>query len=140
MSKVFWDTHPFVYLLEDKGELTEAVVALRKRMVKRGDVLLTSSLTLSELLVKPIEAGDENLARRYEQAILTAASVLPFDQEAASAYARIRQDQSIAPSDAIQLACASAVGVDMFITNDHRLSQKIVPGIQFIQPLSRAVL
>ena len=138
MSRIFWDTNLFVYLLEDKGELTERVVALRERMVERSDELLTSTLTLGEILVRPVEVGDERLARRYEQAITAAATVLPFDRTAAVAFAGIRRDRSIAPPDAIQLACASVAGVDMFITNDHRLSRKVVPGIHFIQPLANA--
>lgn len=81
------------------------------------------------------------LARRYE-AILTGPEVrvLPFDFTAAKAYARVRQDRAIAPSDAIQLACAAAAGIDLFITNDDRLSRAIVPGIHFITSLASAPL
>ncbi|MDE0421986.1 MAG: type II toxin-antitoxin system VapC family toxin [Gammaproteobacteria bacterium] len=140
MSRIFWDTNLFVYLLEDKGELTEQVVALRERMVERNDELVTSTLTLSEILVRPVEVGDETLARRYEQSIAAAATVLPFDCAAAAAFAGIRRDRSIAPPDAIQLACASVAGVDMFITNDHRLSRQVVPGIHFIQSFANAAL
>ena len=140
MSRIFWDTNLFVYLFEDKGELTERVVALRERMIERNDELLTSTLTLGEILVRPAEADAEDLARRYEQAISAAATLLPFDRQAAVAFARIRRDRSIAPPDAIQLACASVAGVDMFITNDHRLSRMVVPGIHFIQPLANAGL
>ena len=140
MSRIFWDTNLFLYLLEDKGELTERVVSLRERMIERRDQLLTSALTLGEILVKPLEAGDEQLMRRYERAITASAAVLPFDQAAAAAFATVRQDRSIHPADAIQLACASVAGVDMFITNDQRLSRQIVPGIHFIQSLAGAAL
>jgi len=140
MSRIFWDTNLFVYLLEDKGELTDQVVALRERMVERSDELLTSTLTLSEILVRPVEVGDETLARRYEQSITAAATVLPFDRAAAAAFAGIRRDRSIAPPDAIQLACASVAGVDMFLTNDLRLSRQVVPGIHFIQSFANASL
>ena len=140
MSRIFWDTNLFVYLFEDKGELTERVVTLRERMIERRDELFTSTLTVGEILVRPVEAGGESLARRYEQAILAASTVLPFDQGSALAFAGIRQDRSIKPPDAIQLACASVAGVDLFITNDERLSRKVVPGIHFIQPLANAAL
>lgn len=30
MSRIFWDTNLFVYLLEDKGDLTTQVVSLRE--------------------------------------------------------------------------------------------------------------
>ena len=140
MSRIFWDTNLFVYLLEDKGERTEQVVSLRQRMIERQDQLLTSALTLSEILVKPLQAGDRELMRHYERAITASAAVLPFDQAASAAFATVRQNPSIHPADAIQLACASAAGVDMFITNDQRLSRHVVPGIHFIQSLGGAAL
>ena len=140
MSRIFWDTNLFVYLIEDKGELTERVVTLRERMIERNDELLTSALTLGEILVKPMEAGDATLLRRYEQAIAASATVVPFDQAAAPVFAALRRDRAIPPPDAIQLACASVASVDLFITNDQRLSRKVVPGIHFIQSLAAAAL
>ena len=140
MSRIFRDTNLFVYLFENSGEPTERVVSRRLRMIERNDELLTSALTLGEILVKPLEAGDETLARRYERAIVAAATVVPFDRAAASVFAAVRGDRTIRPPDAIQLACAAAAGVDLFITNDRRLSRSVVPGIHFIQPLSAATL
>ena len=140
MSRIFRDTNLFIYLLEDKGDLTEQVVSLRQRMIERQDQLLTSALTLGEILVKPLEAGDRDLMRHYERAITTSAAVLPFDQAASTAFATVRQNRSIHPADAIQLACASVAGVDLFITNDQRLSRHVVPGIHFIQSLGMAAL
>ena len=140
MSRVFWDTHLFVYLFEGTGARAESVVALRRRMIERGDELLTSTLTLGELLVKPVEVGDDGLRDRYVQAMHDGVSVLPFDAQAALRFAAIRGDRSIRAPDAIQLACAAAAGTDLFITNDDRLSRKNVPGIAFIQSLQRAFL
>ena len=139
MSRVFWDTNLFVCLVEDRGERAEQVAALRRRMIERGDELLTSALTLGEVLVKPMEIGDEDLMRRYEQVIGTGATVLPFDLRAAPKFAEIRRDRSIRAPDAIQLACASAAGTDLFITNDERLSRKNIQGIHFIEPFEKAM-
>ena len=139
MSRIFWDTNLFVYLIEDRGERAEQVVALRRWMIEREDELMTSALTLGEVLVKPMESGDEALMRRYEHAIGTVATVLPFDDRAAPRFAEIRRDRSIRAPDAIQLACASAAGVDLFVTNDDRLSRKHVRGIQFIRSLDTAI-
>lgn len=67
--------------------------------------------------------------------------LVPFDVGAARVYARIRgSDRSIRAPDAVQLACAASAGTDLFITNDDRLSQKTVPGIQFIASLAEAFL
>jgi predicted nucleic acid-binding protein len=140
VSRVFWDTNLFIYLIEDYGELSERVAGLRKRMNERRDELYTSALTLGEILIKPLEANDEVLARRYEAALLQGAVVIPFDVDAARLYAGIRNDRTIRPPDAIQLACAAQAHVDLFITNDDRLSTKSIPRIHFVTSLQRAFL
>ena len=140
MSRIFWDTNLFIYLIEDYGDSSERVARLRKRMMERNDDLYASALTLGEILVKPLEANDEVLARRYEAALRQGAEIIPFDVEAARLYAGIRNDRTIRPPDAIQLACAAQARVDLFITNDDRLSMKSIPRIQFITSLQRAFL
>jgi len=138
MSRVLWDTNLFIYLFEGHGPLAERVVALRQVMLARGDQLLTSTLTLGEILVKPIERKDAELSRKYEEAVTAASLLIPFDLKAAKIYAALRCDRSLRAPDAMQLACAASVGVDLFITNDARLHSMQVPGIQFIVPLDRS--
>ena len=140
MSRIFWDTNLFIYLFENYGNLSERVADVRLRMLARGDELLTSTLTLGEILVKPSETGDGNLKATYEEAVTKVSTVLPFSREAARLYAEIRRDRSIRPPDAIQLACAGHARVDLFITNDDRLAAKTITGIHFIQSLDRAFL
>jgi predicted nucleic acid-binding protein len=140
VSRIFWDTNLFIYLIEEFRDLSERVISLRKRMVERGDELYTSALTVGEILIKPLEAGDEVLARRYESALLQGAIIIPFDVEPARLYASIRKDRTIRPPDAIQLACAAHARIDLFITNDERLSMKSIPRIQFVSSLQRAFL
>jgi predicted nucleic acid-binding protein len=140
MSRIFWDTNLFIYLFEDYGELSKRVSSLRQSMLKRGDQLVTSTLTLGEILVKPFERGQDELARKYEQTIAATSQMLSFDLKAAGIYAHLRCDRSIRAPDAIQLACAAAAGVDLFITNDAHLQARHVEGIQFIVSLERAPL
>jgi predicted nucleic acid-binding protein len=140
MSRVFWDTNLFVYLFEDHGAQSQRVTTLRERMLERNDQLCTSTLTLGEVLVKPLEKGDEGLRRRYEEALSQAVVLIPFDKAAATIYAVIRRNRTIRAPDAIQLACAAQARVDLFITNDDRLSRCTVPGIHFIASLERAFL
>jgi predicted nucleic acid-binding protein len=137
MSRIFWDSNLFIYLLEDHPEFSQAVADLRQKMLERGDQLLTSALTLGEILVKPSALRDVELCRRYEDMLAKAAMVLPFDGQAARRYAAIRNNRSVKAPDAIQLACASEAGVDLFVTNDRRLQGKRVEGIQFIVALDQ---
>ena len=141
MSRVFFDTNLFIYMLEDYGERAVRVRHILERMSARRDELLTSTLTLAEVLVKPLASGDITLAELYEKLLSgPGVSVLPFDRSCARIFAQIRQDKSLKAPDVIQLACAANARCDLFISNDDRLSNKIVPGIQFIASLDRAFL
>jgi predicted nucleic acid-binding protein len=140
MSRVFWDSNLFIYLLEGSGPQSARVTEIRERMLERDDELCTSTLTLGEVLVKPTERGNEALRQRYEDVLAQTARLIAFDREAARRYADIRRNRTIRPPDAIQLACAAQVGVDLFITNDDRLSRLAIPGIQFLVPLEHAFL
>ena len=137
MSRIFWDTNLFIYLFEDYGKFSKGVVELRDRMLVRGDQLFTSTITLGEVLMKPAEKGDTDICYKYEEVMLKTTTLLAFDLKAARAYASIRGDRTLRAPDAIQLACAASGGIDLFVTNDHRLQGKNVPGIQFIVPIDR---
>ena len=137
MSRIFWDTNLFIYLWEDYGELSQAVADLRTKMLRRRDQLLTSTLSLGEILVKPTVAGNVLLCRKYEDAISSVAALIPFDARVAKIYASIRRDRTLKAPDVIQLASAASIAADLFITNDGRLQGKRVEGIQFIVPLNR---
>ena len=140
MSRIFWDTNLFIYLVENQAEYAEQVAALRRRMIERKDDLLTSALTFGEVLVKPMEIGDKELMHIYKQMIGLGATIVPFDLHAALNFAEIRRDRSIRTPDAIQLACASAANTDLFITNDKQLTKKSVQGIRSIKPLKNLIL
>jgi predicted nucleic acid-binding protein len=137
--RVFWDTNIFIYLMEATGQHIR-VRKMREAMRERGDELLTSALTLGELLVKPKSEGAHELVKSYERLIAGATTVLPFDVASARRFADIRATKAVKVPDAIQLACAATAKVDLFITNDDRLSRLVVPGIHFISSLERAFL
>jgi predicted nucleic acid-binding protein len=137
MSRIFWDTNLFIYLFEGSAVFGGQVASLREKMLRRGDQLVTSSLTLGEVLVKPMKEGDTKLLKEYADVIPAVAVLLPFDEKAAVVYAQLHSDSGMRAPDAIQLACAAAFGVDLFVTNDARLHNRQVTGIQFIVPLER---
>ena len=137
MSRVFWDTNIFIYFFEDLGRQGKNARGLRERMLRRGDQLITSAMTMGEILVKPRQLHDLDLCKEYERAITATALVLPFDLNAARRFSVLRLDRSLRAPDAIQLSCAATVDTDLFITNDSRLSALKVDGIEFIVSLER---
>jgi len=141
MSLIFWDTNLFVYWMEDHPDWSPKVERMRTRMLERQDQLCTSALTIGELLAAPYKQQDRELAGRYQTALRSPwVQVLSFGPETADHYAQIRAQWTIRPADAIQLACAAQARVDLFVTNDQRLSRLQVPGIQFITNLDVSVL
>jgi predicted nucleic acid-binding protein len=141
MSVVYWDTMVFIYLFEGNPRFAPRVREIRSRLARRGDRLCTGTLTVGELLTGPYVAGDERLAAKYKSTLRPPiVEIVDFDMIAADHYARIRADRTIDRPDAMQLACAASANVDLFLTNDHRLHRKIIPGIQFIGGLDVNVL
>jgi uncharacterized protein len=140
MSRVFWDSNLFIYLFEQHPTLYAGVKLLLDRMSARGDQLFTSVLSVGEILAKPYEQGDLARCDRYDRAMQEAATILPFDLPAARHFAKLRAQRTlrIRPPDAIQLACAGASGMDLFLTNDAGLHGIQVQGIHFITSVDRA--
>jgi len=139
VSRIFLDTNLFVYLFEDEGQRGKRATEIFNEISLRGDEVLTSALTLGELLVKPLEANDLALADRYRKVFRgPTVRLIPFDEAAAERFARIRKDRGIKAPDVIQLATAAAAGCDLFVTNDDRLTRVRVPGIHFIASMERA--
>ena len=138
MARVFWDTNLFIYLFENNPEWSPRVIEFRQRMLSRRDQLLTSWLTVGEVLTKPRELGNAMLEKSYLNFFTSGAiEVIAFDLEAAKRYGEIRSRERLRPADAIQLACAAAAGIDLFVTNDVRLSGLVVPGVTFITGIER---
>ncbi|HMC60541.1 MAG TPA: PIN domain-containing protein, partial [Candidatus Solibacter sp.] len=126
MSRIFWDTNLFIYLLEGSGDLFQHTQRVLSRMAARKDELITSTLTLGEVMAKPLELGQKDIAVRYERFLSSpGVQLVSFDRDAARIFARLRADRTIRPPDAIQLSCAATAAANLFITNDARLSKKI---------------
>ena len=138
MARVFWDTNLFIYLFEKNAEWSPRVIELRRKMLARGDELLTSYLTVGEVITKPKQLNNAMLERSYLN-FFSGGSVelVRFSLDAAQRYGDIRSRERIRPADAIQLACASAAKTDLFVTNDNRLSGLVVSGVTFVTGIER---
>ena len=140
MSKIFFDTNLFIYIFEGLEPHRSRMVSLRRRILERGDRVVTSTLTLGELLVKPAKLGQTSLIQQYDSAIRATAQIVNFDAQVAARYASLRATHNMCNADAMQLACAAYAGVDLFITNEKSLHALNVPGIGFIAPLEMVPL
>ena len=138
MTYSFFDTNLFIYQWERHPHYLKPVRELRHKMSNAGIGLVTSTMTLGEVMCKPKQAGNEALAQQYKAALQQIATIVSFDVRAAEFYAQIRADHRIKHPDAVQLACAAAHGVELFITNDAELGKLRIPGIHFIVSITTA--
>jgi predicted nucleic acid-binding protein len=123
----------FVYWFEENPSYASRVDEIRRKMQHRSDTLCTSVFTIGEVLAGAYQAGAPERASKTLQLFAPPhVEILPFTSETANRYAQIRGTARVSPADAIHLACAAQSGVELFLTNDHRLQKLIVPGIAFI--------
>ena len=95
--------------------------------------LVTSAVTLLEVLVVPLRAGDPVLAARYERLLVNGRGLRLVDVDRAQlrAAAELRARHGLRTPDALQLAAALATGCTAFVTNDRRL--RPLPGLDVVQ-------
>ena len=133
MSRIYWDTMLFIYWLEDHPQHAPRMNEIHLRMQERRDTLCTSVFTVGEVLTGLYKRGEAEMASQIREALRPPQiEILPFTAETADRYAKIRGSHRVSPADAIHLASASHAGVDLFLTNDRRLSGLVIPGIDFI--------
>lgn len=118
------DTAPLIYFIEQNVTYLELVRAFFQAM-SRGDFqVVTSTLTLTEVLVHPLRAGNIELAGQYHDILFAQENLitLPVSPTIAEAAAQLRATQNLRTPDAIQLATAMQGGATAFLTNDARLT------------------
>lgn len=141
MSRVYWDTMLFVYLLENNPVYAARVDSLLARARRRGDSLFTSYLALGEIMAGVEKSQDSKAAGVVRDAVIKMGfSFLPFDNDAVTPFSWLRAHERLRAPDAIHLACAASAGIDLFLTGDKQLAKLDVPGIQFIADFNTPIL
>lgn len=119
------DTAPLIYFIE-RNPVYYSLVEPFFAAVERGEVqVVTSTLTLTEVLVHPYRHGNQALAREYSEILLNARNVntIPVSAEIAAEASRLRAAHGIRTPDAIQLATAQESHAGAFLTNDEDLEK-----------------
>lgn len=126
INTIFIDTSPVIYFIEAHpqfGPLTKEVVAA----FQSGNLNAFSSvITLTEVLPKPIESGDEKLARKFAEFLKHGKNLtmIEISEKIAESAGKLRGRYTFLKGiDAIQISAAIDVGADAFLTNDTKLKQ-----------------
>ena len=127
------DTAAFIYFIEEHPRYAPLVAHLFSDADRGVRLIVTSALTLLEVLVVPYRAGDLPLAERYE-AILSRSSgvwLVELDRNQLRAAAQLRAAYQVRTPDALQLAAALTQRCSAFVTNDRAMPA--VPSLRIVQ-------
>jgi predicted nucleic acid-binding protein len=133
------DTAIFIYYIEEDPRFVPLIDPLFREADQGARELVTSALTLLEVLVVPYRAGNHLLADRYA-ALLTRSRgirLVDLSRDQLRAAALLRATTGIKTPDALQLAAAIGAQCQTFLTNDRRLPT--LPGLQ-VKQLSAYVI
>lgn len=128
------DTAIFIYYIEENEAFLPLVAPILDDVAKGRREVVTSSLTLLEVLVAPFRAGNLALADRYE-AVLSRSKGVHLVGVTNAQLRMAAQLRAVHPAlrtpDALQLAAALSAGCRSFVTNDRDLPE--VPGLDVVQ-------
>jgi predicted nucleic acid-binding protein len=127
------DSSVFIYFIEEHPTYLPLIEPLFADVQAGKRTLVTSALTLLEVLVVPLRAGNVPLAERYEALIGGAEGVrlVELGRDLLRGAAQLRASLGIRTPDALQVMAALATGCETFVTNDRRLPR--VPGLRILQ-------
>ncbi len=127
------DTAVFIYFIEEDPRFVPLIDPLFREADQGTRELVTSALTLLEVLVVPYRAGNRMLADRYEALLTRSRGIRLVDltRDQLRAAAQLRATTGAKTPDALQLVAAISAGCRTFLTNDRRLPD--VPGLHVKQ-------
>ena len=125
------DTAPLIYFVEGHPEFGPPVRTVIERAESGNLVLVSSVLTLTEVLTLPFDKGATELADAFKALLLQTPYLRlePIGPQIAERAARLRAQHRLKTPDAIQLAVAQETGCEAFLTNDRELRRVDVPKV-----------
>lgn len=104
------DTAPLIYFIEEHPKYLPRLQPFFEAADRGQFRIVTSFVTLLEVLVHPLRSGREDLAREYRDILLRSANLtaIPLGEQIAEEAARLRAAQNLQTPDAVQLATAKS--------------------------------
>jgi predicted nucleic acid-binding protein len=125
VTRLFLDTAPVVYYVEEDIRYLALVDPVFDRLDAGTLVAVTSPVTLAECLVMPYRNNQVELQQVFSDVIVNGANVLfaSIDREMGRRAAELRARYNLSLTDAFQIAVALQSGCDAFLTNDMTLKR-----------------
>ncbi len=117
------DSAPLIYFIEENPLFLPLVDPFFNAMTRGDFEVVTSTMTVAEVMVHPFKRNDAELIETYRDILQNAAHLrtVPLTADIAEIAARLRAAHKIRTPDAIQMATAVALRADPFLTHDDGL-------------------
>ena len=117
------DTCIFIYYIERHHQFHSSLVTFFNAIDKGELSIVTSTLTLTELIPHPLAKGADTLVQQYRRLLTRSRNVTsaPVTVEIAMTAGRLRAEHGLRTPDALQLATGITYGARTFLTNDLRI-------------------
>ena len=127
VTRLGLDTSPFIYYIEAHPQYDKMVSEVFTKIRDGELTAYTSVITLTEVLVHPMGAQQDQLTHMYTELLNRSANliVLPIDSTVATLAATFRAHDGFRTPDALQLAAAQLAGCEAFLTNDQKLKRLV---------------
>jgi predicted nucleic acid-binding protein len=125
IKTIFLDTAPVIYFIEAHAQFGPLVRQVIDLMNERRLQAFTSVLTLSEVLPKPVETGNDELVEKFKDYLKNGPNLtlLPITEIIGETAGVLRgKYPHLKTVDAVQIAAALDAEADAFLTNDKKLS------------------
>lgn len=126
IRSVFIDTAPIIYYIEAHPQYGPLVTDIVTAFQSGGINAFSSVITLVEVLPKPIEAGNEALAKQFSEFLMAGKniSMMEITSGIAESAGHLRgRYPFLRTMDAVQIAACLEAKADAFITNDSKLKK-----------------
>lgn len=133
-ARIYLDANVFIAAYESKHSRGDHAWRILTAIEDREFVGVTSELTLAEILVKPIEQRNYDLAQRYQEIIATGEGfeVPTIDRSILIEAASLRAvRKSLRLPDAVHVATARLNDCTHIVSDDRRLPE--APGLEIVQ-------
>ena len=128
---IYVDTSVVIYTIEGNPDYYSLLEPLWSKFYAGEIQIISSDLTLMEVLVVPLRNGNNVLVADYEELLLSSqVQLIPIDRSILRQAANLRATTSLKTPDAIHAATALSVGCNQFITNDKGFRN--VPGLPVV--------
>lgn len=123
---VFIDTAPIIYFVEGHPQYGQLLKTIFGYFHANEYQIYSSTITLTEVLPKPVQAGNEKLIEQFLRLLNNRNNfcLLDISREIAITAGKLRGCYPFLKSmDALQIAAAIERNADIFLTNDIKLKQ-----------------